>query len=598
MDPIPGAGGSEEQRLRELYSLDLLDTYPGERFDRYTRLVADIFGASHCAIHLIDRDMQWPVSATGEGLRAVRREESVCASDLDKPVLEIPDIRHHESFSESTYLSEELGVRFYAGVLLRGPTGQALGRLCILDSEPRRLDEPDRGRLEAFGTLVEQEINFNHRLRQVRDELKTFLLFDFATGVPRQEEMETRLGAMVREAEAQGRVVAVAVFHYLGFEEFLATYGREAVNSVVRLFAERLREAIREGDLLARPSMDHMVAAAGGFEDIERARDWAASVYQRVIAPYPFGDGERAARVKAGVSFYPADGRDAAALVNQAVLAGDLGSGSGLRFHDPEHQAGVRRRDRLRLRLGQAIKQDVLELAFQPIHRLSDGRPVGCEALARWEDEELGRVSPGEFIPLAESEEWLARLLNRTVLRQAARAAAALNGQGAPALPVNVNIAAAEFRQADFPEEVGAALEEAGARPEWLVMEITEGTVIEDVDAAARMIDMLRGQGVRCALDDFGTGYSSLGYLRQLPFATLKIDRSFIVDIPDDPVALRLTGGIVNIGKALEMKVVAEGVETEAQRKALAGIGCDGLQGYLMSRPMALEDAIGFLRRG
>lgn len=587
---------NESERLRELYSLEILDTLPAERFERFTSLVADVFDVPHCCIHLIDRDWQRVLAASGEGARDVPREQSVCAHDMSVRLLEVFDTREHEIFSRNTYVQDELGMRFYAGALLRGPTGQPLGRICILGPEPRWLDGGERKRLLAFATLVEQELVFNERLAQARRELSSRLLFDFVTGVPRREEMEARLRGLVARARAEGTVLAVGMFRFLGFDEFLATYGQQAADEVLRFFAQRFGAVVGEGNLLARPDRDYMVAAAGGFASSEDAGAWAERMYAAVTAPYRVGGIERAASVKAGVSLFPADGEDAEALLYNATLAADSGAEPGLYFHAPKQRDAVRRRDRIRGKLTEALDGDGLELVFQPIYALPDRRPLGCEALARWHDEELGHVSPADFIPLAESDTRLARKLTRWVLRRACRAAVAWNADGAPGIPVGVNIAAMEFHQADFLDEVDAALEETAAPPEWLTIEITERTLIGDVAAAGRIIAGLRGRGVRCALDDFGTGYSSLSYLRRFAFNAVKLDRSFIVDIPGDATAIRLVSGIVDIGRALDMRVVAEGVEREDQLAALSEIGCDAVQGYLLCRPQAFDDVLALLK--
>lgn len=229
-----------------------------------------------------------------------------------------------------------------------------------------------------------------------------------------------------------------------------------------------------------------------------------------------------------------------------------------------------------------------IELVFQPVFR-TDGILYTCEALARWHDAQLGQVSPGVFIPLAEADPRLSRLLSRLVLRQACAAAVIWNQGRQVPVSVNVNIAGPEFMQQDFPDLVEAILNETGLPAQLLVLELTEQTVVSDVSAVVRTISQLRLQGIRCSLDDFGTGYSSLSYLRTIPLDSLKIDQSFVRDILQDQTAMEVARGIVNIGKALGMTLVAEGVETEEQQQLLTEVGCDALQGYYLARPMSLE---------
>lgn len=255
----------------------------------------------------------------------------------------------------------------------------------------------------------------------------------------------------------------------------------------------------------------------------------------------------------------------------------------------------MQREDQLHRDLTEAIARGRLSLAFQLINWADGGGLVSCEALARWRDPVRGNVSPGDFIPLAESDPHLRRSLTRWVLRTACDAATRWSAVGASRVQVSVNVAGPELHDPVLIREVEQALLSSGLPPEYLVLELTERTLISDLEAATRAVRTLEALGVQCALDDFGTGYSSLGYLRRIPLDSLKMDHSFVAEVACDATAREVARGIVNIGRALAMHVIAEGVETEEQQAHLDAIGCDQLQGFLLGRPQQADEIVRLL---
>jgi EAL domain-containing protein (putative c-di-GMP-specific phosphodiesterase class I) len=283
--------------------------------------------------------------------------------------------------------------------------------------------------------------------------------------------------------------------------------------------------------------------------------------------------------------------RHAEGAMRQAKLAGS----NSLRFHQQHAGAGLHSRLHSHMQLDHAMRQALasqrFRLHYQPQLDLASGRVIGAEALIRWRDPALGEVSPLRFIPVAEDSGFIVAI-GDWVLAQAARQAAAWVAAGRP-LTVAVNVSALQFSQAGFVDRVAAVLQEHRLAPQWLELELTESILVRDAGEALHRLQALARLGVQLSIDDFGTGYSSLAYLKRFPIGKLKIDRSFIKGLPGDTSDAGIVRAIVQMARALEMQVIAEGVETEPQRHFLQAIGCDQFQGWLFAPAM---DAVSFER--
>ncbi|WP_192036090.1 sensor domain-containing phosphodiesterase [Halomonas sp. YLGW01] len=592
--PVAGASQTidEQSRLKELQALKLLGTEAEQRFDRLTKLVADVLEVPICLLSLLDDQNAWIKSAVGVPAGAhLPRDAFLCHKTLysGTDVLMVTDTIKEPALAENALVTGDASIRFYAGIALRGPGGLPVGTLCVMDTESRELDPAQRRRLQAFAELAEHEMVVTKRLGEARDDLVDQAFFDPASGLPRRLVSHDHLQTLIDRAREQQRVGALAVIHFLQFDEFLNTYGREALTRVVRLFAERLQRLAGEGGLVARPDKDRMLISRGDFAMATEAWQWAQRVYDEVVAPYPVGEGQRSAAVAIGVSDFPDAAASAEELMRQANLAKELERGQGLHRYDQSLGRQVQRRDRMTRALIKAIEDDELSLHFQPILDVGADSIVSCEALARWQCEEFGRVSPGEFIPLTEESPRLCRSFTRWVLEKACCAAMDWNRGRARPVAVNINVAGSEFYRPGFLEDVEQALVASGLSQALLVIEVTEQTLIQHIERAVDTLAQLRGRGILCALDDFGTGYSSLSYLRQLPLDILKIDRSFLDNLEEDHTAQEVTRGIADIGQSLKMAVIAEGIETPAQQTVLRGLGIEQMQGFLWHRPMSLE---------
>jgi EAL domain-containing protein (putative c-di-GMP-specific phosphodiesterase class I) len=298
-----------------------------------------------------------------------------------------------------------------------------------------------------------------------------------------------------------------------------------------------------------------------------------------------------------GISIYPRDGRNATALLKNADAAMYMAKSEGRnRYHFYSKELTTRACESLALEtnLYRALEREELLLHYQPLVSLQSGNIVGVEALVRWQHPEIGMVSPTKFIPLAE-ENGLIETIGNWVLHTACKQARAWQNDGLTPFRIAVNISERQLRQPDIVNEVRDILEETGLDPCYLELELTENSVMEHAEQALMTLNALRELGITIAIDDFGTGYSSLSYLKRFPVDRLKIDRSFVHDIPRDANDVAIVRAIVTLGHSLNLSVVAEGVETQAQYELLTAVGCDEIQGFLYSKPKTASELLTML---
>ena len=342
-----------------------------------------------------------------------------------------------------------------------------------------------------------------------------------------------------------------------------------------------LRHRERELDAVARLGSDEFVLLVHKA-DAPGAEATARRVIEAMSRPFRLDGTEFTVTCSIGVALCPADGDNLDQLMRRADAAmhGVKESGrASFRFHRPGDAGAPRSQMQLDHAMRQALVSGQFRLHYQPQIDLGTGAIVGAEALIRWRDPELGDVAPGEFIPVAEDSGFIVPI-GDWVLAQAVRQAADWHRRGL-AMPVSVNVSALQFQQAGFVDRVAAALEQARLPARLLELELTESILVRDAEEALLRLQALAQLGVRLAIDDFGTGYSSLAYLKRFPIEKLKIDRSFVKGLPADDSDAGIVKAIIQMARALGLKVIAEGVETEAQRRFLVQSGCDEFQGFL-----------------
>ena len=414
---------------------------------------------------------------------------------------------------------------------------------------------------------------------------------DALTGLPNRSHFHERL-AQSLHGRGRGKL-AVLSLDLDGFKAVNDRYGHAAGDALLVAVTARLRSQVLGVDMIARFGGDEFVVLDASVLDEAEIEGLAQRLIDVLSAPFPIAEEEVVVGVSIGVAFAPTDGDTPEALLahaDAALYRAKVEGRGTVRFFAPEMDRQLQERQRLVQDLRSAVAHDELVLHYQPFVSARTGAVSGCEALLRWRHPTLGMISPAEFIPLAEAS-GLIIPIGAWIIEQACREAA-----GWPsAHRVAVNISPVQFRNRELPRVILGALTRSGLAPGRLEVEVTEATLIEDADAALDILRQIRGLGVRVALDDFGTGYSSLSYLRRYPFDKIKIDRSFVHELPTRRDHQVIVQAIRDMAHGLGMTITAEGVETEAQAEQLRATGCEELQGYLYSRPKAAEDlGLGF----
>jgi len=372
------------------------------------------------------------------------------------------------------------------------------------------------------------------------------------------------------------------------FKSINNTLGLQAGDQVLQQVASRLRGTLGQRGMLARLGSDEFAILHHGWQEPRAIRMLVDEISRDMEPPFLLGGCGVELSVSAGIAVYPEDGSEAGVLLKNASVALSQAKAEGRprhRFFAAEMEAGIRQRHALEDALRHAVKNEEFELHYQPLYDVALDRIVGFEALLRWNHPVKGRMSPLEFIPLAE-EIGLITDIGRWVLAQACKDAASWPST----IKVAVNVSAIQFRTGDFPSDVMAAVAAAGLSPSRLEIEITESVLMQHLEETVPALHALRNRGIRIAMDDFGTGYSSLSYLRSFPFQKIKIDRSFVNDIIDSREAHAILRAMILLGKTLGMRVTAEGVETEEQFEMLRQEGCDEIQGYFISPPKPVTE--------
>jgi diguanylate cyclase (GGDEF)-like protein len=434
--------------------------------------------------------------------------------------------------------------------------------------------------------------------KQAETALRYSANHDALTGLAGRPLLQERLTHAIQRATRQQTKVAVMFMDLDRFKHINDSLGHSAGDVLLRGFAERLQKGVRESDTVARFGGDEFVVVLEGLNHPDDVVTPLTKLRNQFSLPFDVNGRELRATASIGISVFPDDGQDSEALLANAdaamYRAKEMGPGNH-HFYSVQMNAQGQERLILENDLPQALEKGELFLVYQPKLDLTTGRITGVEALMRWRHPTLGLISPLVFIPIAE-EMGLIGNMGHWALQVACRDARTWQNQGR-GVQVSVNLAARQLDRPQLAEEVAEVIATAGLEPRQLELEITESGVMRNPTQAALRLRALRELGVSLAIDDFGTGYSSLSYLRTFPLCTLKIDRSFIKDLPEDEGAANLTAGIIALAHRLRMKVVAEGVETLEQLGYLRTHRCDEIQGYYISKPIPADEMSRFLER-
>lgn len=464
--------------------------------------------------------------------------------------------------------------------------------------EAMRLGAQDyfiKGNLRRLPSAIHRELrdaNTRKAHRLAQERIHYLANYDSLTGLPNRTLFLEKLTQCLDVAKLARTLVGVFSFNLERFKDVNDHLGALAGDNLLVELGARLREAVPEGDTIARLAADEFAIICTHLEDAHETQNVAQKLLSVLAQPFVLSRYEWRVHASIGGSLFPRDAQESGDLLGSAAIAlhhAQQLPGNSYREYSPHMRARLQEKLTLSHALETALEKNQFQLHYQPQATTASGRIMGVEALIRWSQPGKGMVSPDEFIPMAE-ESGLIVPIGEWVLREACRQAQCWRALGMKSLRVAVNFSAFQFRQPNLVEMVAGALHEFELPASCLEVEVTETALMQDATTARTMLYDLHTLGVSIALDDFGTGYSSLSYLKRFPVDILKIDRSFISDLPADEDDAAIVRAIIAIAEKLDLQVIAEGVETKEQLSFLKTAGCDLFQGYYLLRPMAATD--------
>jgi diguanylate cyclase (GGDEF)-like protein/PAS domain S-box-containing protein len=435
--------------------------------------------------------------------------------------------------------------------------------------------------------------------RKIAEERIKFLAYnDALTGLPNRTLLQDRLAKALAGARRQKEKVALLFLDLDRFKDINDSLGHSVGDLLLQEVAKRLKRFAREQDTVARLGGDEFLIMLTHVKDVSDAAVATERLRDAMTAEFVIEGHHLNVSCSVGISIFPEHGADAETLIKNADAAmyGAKENGrKNFRFFTDDMNAQVAERLTLESSLRRALPEKELFLMYQPQMNIATGRITGLEALLRWQHPDLGLVPPDKFIRIAENSGLIVPI-GEWVLRTACSQARKWQDEALPAVSVAVNVSAVQFRQENFCELVRQVLRETGLAPQYLELELTESLLLANADVTLSVIQELKAMGLTLAIDDFGTGYSSFSYLRQFQVSKLKIDRSFIRDVAANPNDAAITSAIISMAKSLNLKVIAEGVENEAQMSFLRAHQCDEIQGYYFSKPLVVDKVADKLR--
>ena len=579
--PIPI---NEAQRQLQVTQLCRLDTTPDEVFEHIVSMVAAYFQAPIALISIVDEQRQWFTARVGLLAQETPRQDSFCAyAILANEPFQVLDATRDARFQDNPLVTGEPGIRFYAGMPLVTPEGLGLGSLCIIDTQPRRAMTPQElSMLEHFAKLTMARILTLRRTNFI----------DASTGLLNRSRLEDDVARAASTSQSNVLVVADVIGPML-LNDIIKVLGHSFAQALMLRMKQTLQAQLPDpcGLYCISPSRFAFLIPDGPSDELTQ-------LYDRIIAAFdaPVQCNSIPIKTQIGLGVLPLhSGVLEQDWLRLAITSADDARDRGIGWSPYESRldAVQQRAFTLLSGLAEALHGDgQLRLVYQPRISLDDGRCTSVEALLRWDHPTLGAIGPAEFIPLAEKTA-LIRELSLWVAEQAVLQAAAWQRQGAR-FKVAINVSASDLDSPAFANRFIELLNSQHIDPTSLEVEFTESALMRNPGEVSHQLQRLRSLGVEVAIDDFGTGYSNWTYLRDLPASTVKLDQSFIRHLGDDEKDRRLVRTIIDLAKRLELRVVAEGIETQAICELVAQWGCDEGQGYYIARPMAPELLLGW----
>lgn len=618
----PTKPDNETARLKALSRFDILDSGPEAGFDELTAFVAKICDTPIAVISLVDENRQWFKSRFAFDVSETARDVSFCGHAILEPqrVMIVPDATQDERFFDNPMVAGDLNIRFYAGTPLVTEDGYAIGALCVMDRRARAMTVAQEETLQMAGRtvlkLLEQRLSIKllkaatHSQRAVEAALRAEIVqrrlveeqlnftssHDSLTRLPNRAQFLARLRvSLERLHSGTGSKFAVCFIDLDHFKLLNDTLGHTAGDELLTEVGRRLTLSKRGRDIVARLGGDEFTMFIDGVSSLRSLKSVGGRITTALAPPVAIGAAETNISASVGAVLVDASYSSVEDIIRDADIAMYASKERG-RNRFTVFSADLRERFTLanetKVTLRRALDRHEFRLNYQPIVSLktSDVRPVAFEALLRWEQRDGTCITAAQFIHTAEETGMIVEL-GYWVMREACAQAWQWQMSGSAPIVTTVNVSAKQLAEPGFASAVKRIVREAKLDPQLLGIEVTESILIGDVKVSLAIMDELRAFGIKIYLDDFGTGYSSLSYLRMFPVDRIKIDRSFVSGIDDGLADPLIVNSIISLAHKLDVEVIAEGVETESQRFALAELGCDNAQGFLFSRAVPASDA-------
>lgn len=506
----------------------------------------------------------------------------------------IEDVHTDPLANSLRFLVDGLGLRSCSSTPILSYQGEVLGTFALFVDRPgspdAQHDELTAIAVHLAGIAIER-----HR---AEERIRHMARHDALTGLPNRLLLDAEFPAILAEAKAAGRDVGVAFLDIDNFKVINDSLGHAVGDELLKIVAARVTDIVDGQGMAVRVGGDEFIVLLSG-QGADSLVSRFEAVRHAVAAPITLGGLTFQVTCSMGIACFPQHGENPSDLVANADAAMYRAKETGrdnLEIFSVEMAEKARKKLVLIEEMRRALEEGQFVLHFQPQKNLVTGEVFGAEALVRWNHPKRGLVPPGDFIPLAE-ETGLIVPLGDWILYEACRQCRAWQDAGLEPVAVSVNVSARQFKEKAWAVRVAAALEECGLDPRYLELEVTESLIMQDLTGALQRMRELKALGVKLSIDDFGTGYSSLSALKSFPVSQLKIDRSFLADIPGDADNMAITSAIVSLAQKLGLEVIAEGVETEEQARFLVGSGCVNIQGYFVGRPVPPADFLPFLQK-
>ena len=451
---------------------------------------------------------------------------------------------------------------------------------------------------EITAPLLARAIRYAIERKRVERRLTFLAECDTLTGLANRAVFHSRLADAIAQAHRNDSVMAVLLLDLDQFKDVNDTLGHPVGDLLIQQAAKRLSQCTRASDTVARLGGDEFAVVATNLAQTEDITVLARKISEDLAEPFDLDGNLISTSASIGNTVYPLDNGDPHQILKHADLAlyqAKRTSRGSFHYYDAELNAQAQQRKWLENQMRTALESQQFILYYQPKVNIVGGEVVGAEVLLRWRHPECGMVGPAQFIPIAESTGLIVPL-GEWVVREASKQCVAWRRQGLPPIPLAINVSAVQFRRSELVESIAEIIEETQIDPTWLELEITESMIMDRVDPMMALLHRLHEIGIRLAIDDFGTGHSSLSYLRRFSVDTLKIDRSFVRNVENDADDATIAKAIISLGKSLNLRVIAEGVETERQLDFLREHGCEEAQGFFFSRPVSADDFAGWYR--